>query len=51
MNSYVYAPKDDYKHRAFWRELYTVEEADHLSGMLDYRFFLLLEILCPAKIA
>lgn len=33
MNSYVYAPKDDYKHRAFWRELYTVEEADHLSGM------------------
>lgn len=32
MDSYVYAPKDDYKHRAYWRELYTVEEADHLSG-------------------
>lgn len=23
---YVYAPKDDFKHRASWRELYTVEE-------------------------
>ena len=26
MGSYLYAPKDDCKHRAFWRELYTVEE-------------------------
>ncbi|KNC31600.1 hypothetical protein FF38_12819 [Lucilia cuprina] len=34
MDSYVYAPKDDYKHRAYWRELYTVEEADHLSGLI-----------------
>ncbi|XP_059615750.1 protein O-GlcNAcase-like [Phlebotomus argentipes] len=34
MNSYVYAPKDDYKHRAYWRELYTVEEADHLSSLI-----------------
>uniref|UniRef100_A0A1A9Z9K2 GH84 domain-containing protein n=1 Tax=Glossina pallidipes TaxID=7398 RepID=A0A1A9Z9K2_GLOPL len=34
MDSYVYAPKDDYKHRAFWRELYTVQEADHLSGLI-----------------
>lgn len=33
MDSYVYAPKDDYKHRAYWRELYTVEEADHLSSI------------------
>lgn len=32
MDSYVYAPKDDYKHRAYWRELYTVEEADHLTS-------------------
>lgn len=32
IDSYVYAPKDDYKHRAYWRELYTVEEADHLSS-------------------
>lgn len=23
----MYAPKDDCKHRAFWRELYSVEEA------------------------
>lgn len=34
MNSYLYAPKDDYKHRAYWRELYTVEEADHLSSLI-----------------
>lgn len=34
MDSYVYAPKDDYKHRAYWREMYTVEEADHLTSML-----------------
>lgn len=34
MNSYVYAPKDDYKHRAYWRELYTVEEADHLTSLI-----------------
>uniref|UniRef100_W8B950 Bifunctional protein NCOAT n=1 Tax=Ceratitis capitata TaxID=7213 RepID=W8B950_CERCA len=34
MDSYVYAPKDDYKHRAYWRELYTVEEADHLTSIL-----------------
>lgn len=35
MNSYVYAPKDDYKHRAYWRELYTVEEADHLTSLIS----------------
>ncbi|XP_036323553.1 protein O-GlcNAcase [Rhagoletis pomonella] len=34
MDSYVYAPKDDYKHRAYWRELYTVEEADHLTSLI-----------------
>lgn len=34
MDSYVYAPKDDYKHRAYWRELYTVEEAEHLTGLI-----------------
>ncbi|KAH8369436.1 hypothetical protein KR009_010820 [Drosophila setifemur] len=34
MDSYMYAPKDDYKHRAYWRELYTVEEADHLSSLI-----------------
>ncbi|XP_074095646.1 O-GlcNAcase isoform X1 [Cotesia typhae] len=34
MDSYLYAPKDDYKHRAFWRDLYTVEEAEHLTGLI-----------------
>ncbi|CAG0883171.1 unnamed protein product [Cyprideis torosa] len=34
INSYLYAPKDDYKHRAFWRVLYTVEEAEHLSSLI-----------------
>ncbi|XP_050437432.1 protein O-GlcNAcase [Adelges cooleyi] len=31
---YVYAPKDDYKHRAYWRDLYTVEEAEQLGGLI-----------------
>ncbi|XP_046383582.1 protein O-GlcNAcase isoform X2 [Ischnura elegans] len=35
MDSYVYAPKDDYKHRAYWRELYSVEEAEHLTGLVS----------------
>lgn len=35
MNSYLYAPKDDYKHRAYWRDLYTVEEAEHLTGLIS----------------
>lgn len=26
MNTYLYAPKDDYKHRLDWRELYSPEE-------------------------
>ena len=30
----MYAPKDDFKHRAYWRELYSVEEADQLSGLI-----------------
>ncbi|KAL4710813.1 hypothetical protein ACJJTC_010936 [Scirpophaga incertulas] len=34
MDMYVYAPKDDYKHRAYWRELYTVEEAEHLTSLI-----------------
>ena len=34
MSSYVYAPKDDCKHRAYWRELYTVEEAEHLQSLI-----------------
>ncbi|XP_053619430.1 protein O-GlcNAcase [Plodia interpunctella] len=35
MDTYVYAPKDDYKHRAYWRELYTVEEAEHLTSLIS----------------
>lgn len=35
MNSYLYAPKDDCKHRAYWREQYTVEEADHLQVFFE----------------
>lgn len=27
LNAYLYAPKDDSKHRMYWRELYSVEEA------------------------
>lgn len=34
MNSYIYAPKDDSKHRANWRDLYTVEEAEHLTSLI-----------------
>lgn len=34
LNSYLYAPKDDYKHRAYWRELYSVEEAEHLTSLI-----------------
>ncbi|XP_014242076.1 protein O-GlcNAcase [Cimex lectularius] len=35
MNSYIYAPKDDSKHRANWRDLYTVEEAEHLTSLIS----------------
>ncbi|XP_014662166.1 PREDICTED: protein O-GlcNAcase-like isoform X2 [Priapulus caudatus] len=34
LNTYMYAPKDDYKHRAYWRELYSVEEADLLTSLI-----------------
>jgi len=27
LNSYLYAPKDDYKHRLFWREKYSLDES------------------------
>ena len=27
MDTYLYAPKDDCKHRMYWRDLYSVEEA------------------------
>lgn len=31
----MYAPKDDLKHRALWRELYTVEEAEQLTSLIS----------------
>lgn len=35
MDTYLYAPKDDCKHRMYWRDLYTVEEADHLTSLIS----------------
>ncbi|KAI1278089.1 Protein O-GlcNAcase [Halotydeus destructor] len=35
LNTYMYAPKDDFKHRAYWREPYSVEEAEQLSGLIS----------------
>jgi len=31
MNTYLYAPKDDLKHRLSWRELYSESEAAELK--------------------
>jgi len=35
LNTYLYAPKDDLKHRAIWREVYTVAEAAQLTQLID----------------
>ncbi len=35
MNTYLYAPKDDSKHRAYWRDLYLVEEAEALRELIE----------------
>jgi hypothetical protein len=35
MNTYLYAPKDDSKHRLYWRDLYLVEEAEALRELID----------------
>ncbi|XP_028967383.1 protein O-GlcNAcase [Galendromus occidentalis] len=34
MNTYMYAPKDDTKHRLYWRDLYTVEEVEELQSLV-----------------
>ena len=34
LNTYVYAPKDDYKHRAYWREMYNAEEIRRISSLI-----------------
>lgn len=35
MNTYLYAPKDDYKHRMYWRDLYSAEEAEQLIALIS----------------
>ncbi|MBO4362946.1 MAG: beta-N-acetylglucosaminidase domain-containing protein [Clostridia bacterium] len=35
LNTYIYAPKDDPKHRAQWRELYTGEELEKMSELVN----------------
>src|SRR6266536_3219869 len=35
MNTYLYAPKDDLKHRLLWRELYSDEEASQLRALIQ----------------
>ncbi|XP_077427900.1 protein O-GlcNAcase isoform X1 [Vanacampus margaritifer] len=35
LNTYLYAPKDDYKHRMYWRDLYSVEEAEQLVALIS----------------
>jgi protein O-GlcNAcase/histone acetyltransferase len=34
LNTYLYAPKDDLKHRAIWRELYSASEAETLREII-----------------
>ena len=35
LNTYVYAPKDDFKHRQQWREIYTATELSNLKTVID----------------
>uniref|UniRef100_A0AAX7T7S2 protein O-GlcNAcase n=1 Tax=Astatotilapia calliptera TaxID=8154 RepID=A0AAX7T7S2_ASTCA len=35
LNTYLYAPKDDYKHRMYWRDLYAAEEAEQLTSLIS----------------
>ena len=35
LNTYMYAPKDDLKHRAVWRESYSGEEADRFRELIQ----------------
>lgn len=35
LNTYLYAPKDDYKHRMYWRDLYSAEEAEQLTALIS----------------
>ncbi|KAM7535864.1 hypothetical protein Aperf_G00000099991 [Anoplocephala perfoliata] len=35
MNAYLYAPKDDVKHRLSWREPYTEKEAENMRSLIS----------------
>jgi protein O-GlcNAcase/histone acetyltransferase len=35
LNTYMYAPKDDLKHRAVWRESYSSDEADRFRELIQ----------------
>lgn len=35
LNTYLYAPKDDLKHRAGWRESYSIDEEDKLRKLIQ----------------
>uniref|UniRef100_A0A915PL24 protein O-GlcNAcase n=1 Tax=Setaria digitata TaxID=48799 RepID=A0A915PL24_9BILA len=35
MNTYIYAPKDDLKHRAEWRQLYNSDEVELLQSLIQ----------------
>uniref|UniRef100_A0A7N6C058 protein O-GlcNAcase n=1 Tax=Anabas testudineus TaxID=64144 RepID=A0A7N6C058_ANATE len=35
LNTYLYAPKDDYKHRMYWRDLYSAQEAEQLIVLIS----------------
>ncbi len=35
MHAYMYAPKDDVKHRALWRQLYTPAECEQLQALVQ----------------
>ncbi|KAK3590145.1 hypothetical protein CHS0354_041199 [Potamilus streckersoni] len=35
LTTYMYAPKDDCNHRAYWREPYSVEEAENLTSLIE----------------
>ncbi|XP_047128039.1 protein O-GlcNAcase isoform X1 [Hydra vulgaris] len=39
MNTYIYAPKDDIKHRALWRQLYTKEEESKIEKLVTAASF------------
>src|SRR5678815_1201834 len=35
LNTYLYAPKDDLKHRALWREPYSAAEAETMGQLIQ----------------